>query len=156
MNNHNIDFHLPIEIDLLFDNKKLDVFVYLGILYNYKLHFRKKTITLEHLLYYYTIVYSQDKDLDVPLIYKYLRDKERLNENIIYLSNLGFVLLEGDILTSTKKLKISITDLGIETIANWESENVQLYIQDIYEVMKNYPYENKSKSFKQLLYEGEV
>ena len=155
MNDHIIDFHLPIEIDLLFDNKKLDVFLYLGILYHSKVHFRKRKITLEQLLYYYTVIYSQDKDLGVPLIYKYLRDKERLNENIVYLSNLGFVILDGDITTPTIKLKISITDFGIDTIVNWESDNVQLYIKDIYKVMENYPFENKSSSFKQLLYEGD-
>lgn len=155
MNNSNGVSHLPFEIDLLFDNKKLDVFQYLVILYHAKVHFRKRKLSLEQLLYYYTVICSQDNTHNVPLINKYLRDKSKLNNNIIYLSNLGFAKVEGDINTATTKLKISITDFGIKTIAQWKSDNVQAYILNTYNIMNNYPYENKSLRFKHLLYEGE-
>ncbi|MBR7797475.1 hypothetical protein GT022_15680 [Agaribacter marinus] len=148
-------FHLPAEIDLLFDNKKLDILKYLGILYHSKVNFRKRKLNFEQLLYYNSLLYAENKEYDIPLIYKYLKDKKRTNKIIINLENLGFIQIQGDIYTSTNKLKISITKKGIEEIDSWESENVKMQLEKIYIIMKNYPYDNKSIKFKDLLYEGE-
>ncbi|MFW3579475.1 hypothetical protein ACN9KL_13840 [Vagococcus fluvialis] len=47
---------LPIEIDLLFDNKKLDAMKYLLIMYQIKMKSNRR-ISFEELLYYYTLLY---------------------------------------------------------------------------------------------------
>lgn len=62
--------HLPIEIDLLFDNKKLDILKYLGILYQSKYNLRKRKINLEQLLYYYSMLYFESVNTNTPMIYK--------------------------------------------------------------------------------------
>lgn len=150
-----IDSHLPKEIDLLFDNKKLDSLKYLGILYYSKLHFRKKTLNFEQLLYYYSVIHYDNNESHTPLIYKYVRDKKNLNEIIIFLDNLNFIQTHGDIYTQTNRLKFSITDLGIEVIGSWESDEIILYLENINHVLEKYPYNTMNVRFKHLLYEGE-
>ncbi|WP_060207234.1 hypothetical protein, partial [Sporosarcina koreensis] len=115
MSTDNNVFQLPAEIDLLFDNKKLDVLKYLAILYHLKEIFRKRRLSLEQLLYYYSVIYFENHETNTPLIYKYLRDKKGMNEIMIYLDNLQFIQVHGDIFTPINKLKISITQKGIET-----------------------------------------
>src|SRR5699024_12379231 len=102
-------FQLPTEIYLIFDNKKLDVLKYLLIIYHLKEKFRKRRISLEELLYYYSIIYFKNHKINAPLIYKYLRDKKRINEIMISLENLDFIQVHGDIFTPINKLIISIT-----------------------------------------------
>ncbi|WP_445430108.1 hypothetical protein [Bacillus atrophaeus] len=149
-------FQLPTEIDLLFDNKKLDVLKYLLIIYHLKENFRKRRIGLEELLYYYSIIYFKNHEINAPLIYKYLRDKKRINEIMISLENLEFIQVHGDILTPINKLRFSITKKGIETIKSLESESVVLYSENISIIIKNYPFESMGEEFKQLLYEGGI
>lgn len=155
MTDSNELFHLPVEIDLLFDNKKLDILKYLGILYQAKKKFKKRKLDLEQLLYYYTILYFESNATNTPLIYKYLRDKKRINEIVIYLENLELIEIYGDISTRLNNLKVSISEAGIEAIDSWQSESVEIYLKQISIIMKKYPYGTKMSEFQQLLYEGE-
>ncbi|MFD1453144.1 hypothetical protein [Oceanobacillus sojae] len=155
MNTDKKTFQLPTEIDLLFDNKKLNVLKYLLIIYHLKENFRKRRLSLEELLYYYSIIYFKNHEISAPLIYKYLRDKKRINEIMISLENLEFIQVHGDIHTPINKLRISITKKGIEIINSLESESVGLYSENIFIIVKNYPYGSMEEEFKQLLYEGE-
>ncbi|EGO8274619.1 hypothetical protein PMT97_05975 [Enterococcus faecalis] len=147
--------HLPIEIDLLFDNKKLDILKYLGILYQSKYNLRKRKINLEQLLYYYSMLYFESVNTNTPMIYKYLRDKKRINEIIIYLENLGFIQIHGNMFTRLNSLKISISDAGIEAIDSWQSDSIGVYLKQILIVMEKYPYGANNSKFQKLLYEGE-
>ncbi|MGM0727618.1 MAG: hypothetical protein ACQETS_15275 [Bacillota bacterium] len=149
-------FQLPTEIDLLFDNIKLDILKYLLIIYHLKENFNKRRLSLEELLYYYSIIYFENHEIDAPLIYKYLRDKKTINESMISLENLEFIQVHGDIFTPIDKLRISITKKGIETIKSLESENVVLYSENIFIIIKSYPYGNMGENFNQLLYEGDL
>lgn len=146
---------LPIEIDLLFDSKKLDILKYLGILYQSKVNFKKNKLSLEQLLYYYSLLGFEISNTNTPMIYKYLRDKKRINEIVIYLENLTFVKVHGDISTRLNSLKISISETGIETIDSWQSKSIRMYLNQILFVMEKYPYGTKNSDFQKLLYEGE-
>src|SRR5699024_771773 len=148
-------FQLPTEIDLLFDNKKLDVLKYLLIIYHLKENFRKRRISLEELLYYYSIIYFKNHKINAPLIYKYLKDKKRIKEIMISLENQEYIQVNGDIFTPINKLRISITKKRNKTIKYLQSESVVLYSENISINIKNYPYGSMEGEFKQLLYEGE-
>ncbi|WP_137664928.1 hypothetical protein [Enterococcus hulanensis] len=147
--------HLPVEIDLLFDNKKLDILKYLSILYQAKISLRQRKLTLEQLLYYYSVLYFKTSSGNTPLIYKYLRDKKRINEIIIYLENLGFVKVDGDITTQLNGLKVSISKDGIAAIDSWQSESINVYLNHISIIMDECSYGTKNSEFQNLLYEGE-
>ncbi|MBF4502249.1 hypothetical protein IRY55_12845 [Savagea sp. SN6] len=155
MNTDNNIFQLPAEIDLLFDNKKLDVLIYLVTMYHLAVNFRKRRFSLEQLLYYYSIIYFESHEINSPLIYKYLRDKKRVNEIMIYLENLHFIQIHGDIFTPINKLKISVTQRGIGAIDALESDSVEMYLNKIFIIIRDYPYETMSTRFNHLLYEGE-
>ncbi|ECB9828908.1 hypothetical protein FL859_07180 [Listeria monocytogenes] len=147
--------HLSPEIELLFDNKKLDVLKYLGILYQAKDMSRQRQLSLEQLLYYYSMLSFETTDINTPLIYKYLRDKKQINKIMIYLENLEFVQIHGDIFTRLNKLKISISETGINAIESLQSESVEMYLKQIIDIMEKYPYGTKNLEFQKLLYEGE-
>ena len=127
MINDNRSYHLPIEIDLLFDNKKLDILKYLGILYYANGNLKKRKLNIEQLLYYYSMLYFETSNTNAPMIYKYLRDEKRIHEIVIYLENLGFVEVHGDIFTRLNSLMISISEAGIEAIDSWQSESIGVY-----------------------------
>ena len=154
MTNNNELFYLPVEIDLLFDNKKLDILKYLGILYQSKGN--KGKLNLEQLLYYYSMLYFEVRNTNTPMIYKYLRDKKRINEIVIYLENLGFVEIYGDVSIRLNNLKISISEAGIEAIDSWQSESIEVYLNQIAIIIEKYPYGAKISEFQKLLYEGEL
>lgn len=156
MISENKDFQLPREIDLLFDNKKLDIVIYLGILYFVKESFKENKINIEQLLYYYSVIYFSQQGTTDPIINKYLRDKNRINDIMIYLENLDFIETYGNIYTRVSKLNFSITKKGIETIKSLESESIKLYLDNIYNVIQRYPYKTTVERFKFLLYEGEL
>lgn len=155
MINDNRSYHLPIEIDLLFDNKKLDILKYLGILYYANGNLKKRKLNIEQLLYYYSMLYFETSNTNAPMIYKYLRDEKRIHEIVIYLENLGFVEVHGDIFTRLNSLMISISEAGIEAIDSWQSESIGVYLKQISNVMGKYTYGTKIFEFQNLLYEGE-
>jgi hypothetical protein len=155
MINDNRASHLPIEIDLLFDNKQLDILKYLGILYHAKGNLKKRKLNLEQLLYYYSMVYFETSNTNSPMIYKYLRDEKRINEIVIYLENLGFVEVHGDISTRLNSLMISISEAGIEAMDSWQLESIDVYLKQISSIMGKYTYGTKISEFQNLLYEGE-
>ncbi|BDG67569.1 hypothetical protein ENLAB_11330 [Enterococcus innesii] len=155
MKHINKQSHLSSEIELLFDNKKLDLLKYLGILYQAKDICRQRQLSLEQLLYYYYMLYFETTDINTPLIYKYLRDKKQINEIIIYLENLEFVQIHGDLFTRLNKLKVSISETGINAIDSLQSESVEMYLKQIIAIMEKYPYGTKNLEFQKLLYEGE-
>ena len=155
MSKKNVSLNLPLEIDLLFDNKKLDILKYLGIIYQVKTRTKKRKLNLEQLLYYYTILYYETSNTSTPLIYKYLRDKKRISEILIYLENLKFVQVHGDVFTRLNGLQVSITELGIQSIGSWQSDSISLYLNNISDILEKYPYGSKVSEFQKLLYEGE-
>lgn len=151
---HNHEFSLPLEIDLLFDNKKLDALKYLAILYNIKKYSKKKTVNLEQTLYYYLVLEFENDTSKMPLINRYLRDYKNIKQTMIYLYNLDFCKVIGDITVPTQKIKLSLTEKGIQIIESWDSDLLKLYIQDTKTVMDRHPYETKTIYFENLLYKG--
>lgn len=141
---------LPVEIDLLFDNKKLDAMKYLLIIYQIKMKSNRR-ISFEELLYYYTLLYYESNKYKVPLINKYMRDKKNINEIIIYLENLGFINLHGKISSRIQQLKISITDFGMDSIETWELEILESYSKIIIKYIENYPFGGAKFEFQNLL-----
>ncbi|EGO8651577.1 hypothetical protein EFL05_11875, partial [Enterococcus faecalis] len=60
----------PLEIDLLFDNKKLDAMKYLLVMYT-----RQKKMTVTELLYYFSIVnISLEEYTEIPRMNIYLKN----------------------------------------------------------------------------------
>ena len=74
---------------------------------------------------------------------------------MIYLENLNFVQVHGDIYISLNKLKFSIAEKGIEAIKSLTSESIRMYLDIISYIIENYPYKTTSEKFKFLLYEGD-
>lgn len=146
---------LPKEIDLLFDNKKLDILKYLYILYLAKTKLKKKKLNLDQLLYYYTLLSFETSYTSTPKIYKYLRDKKRINEAIIYLENLKLIQVYGEVYIKLSNLKISISKSGIELINFGTTESFEAYISHISNIMDKYPYGTKVQQFQNLLHKGE-
>ncbi|MGF2144857.1 hypothetical protein ACQUEF_05795 [Vagococcus fluvialis] len=144
---------LPIEIDLLFDNKKLDAMKYLLIMYQIKMKSNRR-ISFEELLYYYTLLYYETNKHKVPLVNKYMRDKKNINEVIIFLENLGYINLYGKISSRIQQLKISLTDLGIDSIESWELEILGNYSEIITKYIQNYPFGGAKVEFQNLLDNG--
>lgn len=155
MSKNNNFSYLPIEIDLLFDNKKLDTLKYLGILYQAKIKTRKRKINIEQLLYYYTLLYYETGNISTPLIYKYLRDKKDINELLIFLENLKFIQVHGDISSRLNRLQVSITEEGINAIESWQSDSILTYFEHISNILEKYPYGSMNSEFQNLLYVGE-
>lgn len=149
------DYYLPKEIDLLFDNKKLDILKYLGILYHSKKQQKKRKLNFDQLLYYYSMLHFETNNNHTPMIYKYLRDQKRINEILIYLDNLGFVEIHGDLTTQLKSLKVSITDAGIEIIESSYSESINKYLKHISTILDKYVYGTGMDEFKKILYKGD-
>lgn len=148
------DFKSPFEIELLFNNQKLELFQYLIILYSCLKDNRKRKLSIEQLLYYYTIIFSDNDNSKTPLIFKYTRDQSRINDVLIKLGSIGYIEVSGEISMPTKSLKISITKQGITFIEHIESISITDYINHIRSIISLRPYEKKSIYFKKLLYEG--
>ncbi|MEB7051425.1 hypothetical protein [Mammaliicoccus sciuri] len=155
MSEQNISSHLSIEIDLLFDNKKLDTLKYLGILYQVKIKRKNSKLNVEELLYYYTMLYYETNNIKTPLIYKYLRDKKRINELIIYLENLKFIQVHGDVTSRLNRLQLSITECGVQAVESLQSDSTLKYFEYTSHIIEKYPYRNKNSEFQNLLYIGE-
>ena len=75
--NKNSDYELPLELELIFDNKKLDMFEYIVIIFLATSQFKKRSVSIEQMVYYYTIFFSLNSKSKTPLIYKY--NKEKIN-----------------------------------------------------------------------------
>lgn len=152
--NFNNNSNLSAELDLLFENGKLDLLKYLGILYKVKDRKNASKLTFEQLLYYYSILFLENKDDDIPMIYEYLRDKKEINSIIIYLENLGFVKIYGSISIRLDKLKVVITKEGIKFIDSEQSKNIKKYLEQISITMDKYAYEENYSRFNNLLHGG--
>ena len=90
----NNNYQSPFEIELLFDNKKLELFQYLVIMYSCLKDNRKRKLSIEQLLYFYTIIFSETDETKTPLIFKYNKDKSKINEVLIALSSIKFMSME--------------------------------------------------------------
>lgn len=156
LNKHNKnEYHLPFEIELLFDNKKLELFQYLVILYFCLKDRQQRKLSLEQLLYYYTVIFFEKDFTKIPLIFKYNKDKSKINEILIVLSNLHYIEVGGNMTTSIKNLKFSISKQGIEFIEGIESPILENYFEATREVIQKRPYEKDSIYFNKLLYKGD-
>ncbi|MGY0353561.1 hypothetical protein ACWY2R_03555 [Enterococcus avium] len=148
------NYQSPFEIELLFDNKKLEVFQYLIILYACLKDNRKRKLSIEQLLYFYTIIFSETDETKPPLIFKYNKDKSRINEVLIALSSLQYIEVDGKVISPIKTLKFSITKHGIDFLEGIQSPVLEEYIDVIRSIIHRRPYEKNSVYFKNLLYEG--
>ena len=148
------EYQSPFEIELLFDNKKLELFQYLVILYSCLKDNRKRKLSIEQLLYYYTIIFFETDETKTPLIFKYNKDKSRINKILIALSSLQYVEIDGKVISPIKTLKASITKQGIEFLQEIQSPVLEEYIEVIRNIIQRRPYEKNSVYFKNLLYEG--
>lgn len=154
VNQNMSNYQSPFEIELLFDNKKLEVFQYLIILYSCLKDNRKRKLSIEQLLYFYTIIFSETDETKTPLIFKYNKDKSRINEVLIALSSLQYIEVDGKVISPIKTLKFSITKHGIEFLEGIQSPVLEEYIDVIRNIIHRRPYEKNSVYFKTLLYEG--
>ncbi len=150
----NNNYQSPFEIELLFDNKKLELFQYLVIMYSCLKDNRKRKLSIEQLLYFYTIIFSETDETKTPLIFKYNKDKSKINEVLIALSSIKFIDVNGKVNSPISNLKISITKQGIEFLEEMNSLVLDEYISLIRNIIQKRPYEKNSIYFKNLLYEG--
>lgn len=137
----------PLEIDLLFNNKKLDAIRYLLVLYT-----EQKKMTVTELLYYFTIVnigledYSEMSRMNI-----YLKNRREINKILIFLSNLNYISVEGDFKKNIDNFKLKITPLGINFINNVETNWMKNYINLFQDIISKNRYEQTRGKFNQIL-----
>lgn len=152
--NKNSDYELPLELELIFDNKKLDMFEYIVIIFLATSQFKKRSVSIEQMVYYYTIFFSLNSKSKTPLIYKYNKDMKKIGEYLISLSSLKLIEVIGTVDQPLSRIKVKLTNYGKEFIESIESETLLSFISDIANVMKKYSYDKNSPYLSKILYEG--
>jgi hypothetical protein len=141
----------PLEIDLLFDNKKLDAMKYLLVMYT-----RQKKMTVTELLYYFSIVnISLEEYTEIPRMNIYLKNRKEISGILIFLSNLNYILIEGDFNKNIDNFKVKITEIGIDFIESAEINWMMEYIGLFKDIMFKNRYEQTKGRFNQILWGDE-
>ncbi|HDV0821059.1 TPA: hypothetical protein RHK00_002851 [Enterococcus faecalis] len=141
----------PLEIDLLFDNKKLDAMKYLLVMYT-----RQKKMTVTELLYYFSIVnISLEEYTEIPRMNIYLKNRKEISGILIFLSNLNYILIEGDFNKNIDNFKVKITEIGIDFVENAEINWMMEYIGLFKDIMSKNRYEQTKGRFNQILWGDE-
>ena len=150
----NSKYQLPLELELLFDNQKLDMFEYLIIAYLVINQSRKKAVGINELAYYYTVFNTIGDKSNTPPIYRHNKDIEKLNMYIIKLFNLKYVNIIGSIDQPVSRLKITLTDEGKKILETNTNETLREFIERYDQILSIYSYGKFSHKFKNYLYKG--
>ncbi|EHR4852472.1 hypothetical protein KUB85_002857, partial [Enterococcus faecalis] len=133
----NESFNASLELELLFKNRKLEALKYLLVLY-----IRNKKIGINELLYYYSIInIGLDDSFDTPRINVYLKDKKAINQIVLFLDNLNFIIIDGNLTQKLENFKVKITDDGKDFIEKFEVTWMKEYLQSFEDIISLNKYE---------------
>ncbi len=148
----NESFNASLELELLFKNRKLEALKYLLVLY-----IRNKKIGINELLYYYSIInIGLDDSFDTPRINVYLKDKKAINQIVLFLDNLNFIIIDGNLTQKLENFKVKITDDGKDFIEKFEVTWMKEYLQSFEDIISLNKYEEKKNRFNQMLIGDEI
>ena len=148
----NESFNASLELELLFKNRKLEALKYLLVLY-----IRNKKIGINELLYYYSIInIGLDDSFDTPRINVYLKDKKAINQIVLFLDNLNFIIIDGNLTQKLENFKVKITDDGKDFIEKFEVTWMKEYLQSFEDIISLNKYEQKKNRFNQMLIGDEI
>ncbi|EMC0698284.1 TPA: hypothetical protein ACNIAK_002227 [Enterococcus faecalis] len=152
MSDLNESFNASLELELLFKNRKLEALKYLLVLY-----IRNKKIGINELLYYYSIInIGLDDSFDTPRINVYLKDKKAINQIVLFLDNLNFIIIDGNLTQKLENFKVKITDDGKDFIEKFEVTWMKEYLQSFEDIISLNKYEEKKNRFNQMLIGDEI
>lgn len=124
---------LPIELQLLFENKYIECIQLLVVLFANKS--RRKGIEFLEVLYYFTLLSSTTKlgENEYHLENKYIQNnylsyEKKVRDNLIVLANQELVSIKVELLNKRSLLFIKVTEQGKKIIAELENE---YYIDEI-------------------------
>ncbi|KZN98581.1 hypothetical protein [Pseudobacillus badius] len=128
---NNKDNALPLSIELLFNNEKLDFMKTLSLLYAFSKG-RKKHRPVSEILFYYSLVHFDLIKLFEPIVESrmgtkpslnlYFRFQAKINKILLNMAHLQFVTLQGDVTKKLEGIKVSLTPKGKEFFEEIESE----------------------------------
>ncbi|WP_213810407.1 hypothetical protein [Jeotgalicoccus sp. WY2] len=113
-------------------------------------------MNIEDILKCYVYIHFGSNEKNLPVVFKFLRDKQNVNDIILYLSNLNLVTVHGDLLSQSSKLAISITNEGILTIESLESESINVYLENMFNDIRDYQERYGDQNTHYFLFEGRI
>jgi hypothetical protein len=152
---------LPESIDYLFDNIIMDIVSFLCILSC----LRKKRISLDELLFYYTLTVSridlkfenktflmgtQNAKYEANSLYLYMKDNILLI--LLYLSNNNLLLASNEVIGHSNQIILTITKNGSDCVAKLKHQHFINLMNRAKYVMKNVKYTITNKN---MLFRGE-
>lgn len=107
---------VPISIELLFENEKLELMKVLCLIYSNSLKSRRY-VTISEIVFYFALVnynlikvFEEKNTTTSPNLF--FRFQSRISHIIIYMKNLDFIDLKADLSTKTDDIKIRISNNG--------------------------------------------
>lgn len=122
---------VPISIELLFENEKLELMKVLCLIYAISLK-SKRYATISEIVFYFALVnydlikVFEDKNMTTsPNLF--FRFQSRIRHIIIYMKNLDLIDLKADLFTKTDDIKIRISKNG----KSFREEHTSVFLREL-------------------------
>ncbi|AFQ29202.1 hypothetical protein P4493_13175 [Bacillus thuringiensis] len=139
---------VPLSIELLFDNEKLDLIKTMGLLYACFLQNKKKYRKISELVFYYSLVNfdliklfetgEENRSKISPNLY--FRFQNKINQILLNLSDLNFIEIKGNLSFKTGDLAAKLTKGGLEFYEEMDSEYFSKLVEDYIYAMNQVDY----------------
>lgn len=124
---------VPISIELLFENKKLELMKVLCLIYSVSLK-SKRYVSISEIVFYFALVnfnliniFEDINKTTSPNLF--FRFQSRISNIIIHMNNLDFIDLKANLFTKTDDIKIRISNTGKE----FYIENNSVFFEELQE-----------------------
>lgn len=131
---------VPISIELLFENEKLELMKVLCLIYSISLK-SKRYVSISEIVFYFTLVnfnfikiFEDINTTTSPNLF--FRFQSRISNIIIHMNNLDFIDLKAKLSTKTDDIKIRISNTGKEFYIEHNSVFLRNYKKSIYQLLK--------------------
>jgi hypothetical protein len=118
LNDRNEYLAVPISIELLFENEKLELMKVLCLIYSISLNSKRYAPISEIVFYFALVNFNLVKIFEdiktPPALNLFFRFQSRISNIIIYMENLKFIDLKANLSTKTDDIKIRISNSGKE------------------------------------------
>lgn len=136
--------NIPAEIELLFNNKSLEIVKFLT--YMYVLKGRRKYVKIEEYVYYEMVHALEYENLKVNenLRYKYFKINTLIREIIIYLEHCKYISISSEKASTIYELLINVEDKGKRILLDLQSKYFIELREEINNMKSNKPYSKSS------------
>lgn len=146
---------VPLSIQLLFENTKLDLTKTIILLYAFKLNNkRKKVRNVPEILFYYSLInfgllelFTLKKPREASLVNRFFRYDVSLNLILLELSQLGFVEIIGHPTGSRDDMGIKITLTGIAFVDELNSDFFKKLVKRYLDCMDEIEFSVKNMNY---------